>query len=375
MELRILLAPDKFKGSLSGAEICNILKAEILNVLPNAQVESCPLADGGDGSLEVLSSYLQFEKHICNTVDPIGRSIEAEYYTFGKTAYIELASASGVVLLEEAECNPMYTSTYGTGIQILDAIKSGAEHIYLFLGGSATNDGGVGIASALGYIFYDEQGNVLEPIGSALNKITSISAPVEVLSDCEFTLCCDVENPPFGPNGAAFVYAKQKGASEQEIIDLDNGIANLCSQLERYSGIDLSLLVGGGAAGGVALSLSAFFGAAIVSGMELISKTTMLESKIVNSDLVISGEGRLDTQSLNGKVVSGVAEMCKLHGKRLWLVVGRNDLINSELKILEVENLYSIIARAAGQHDAIANSKNYLKDIGHEIVEDLRNLG
>ena len=207
MEQKILIAPDKFKGSLSAFEVCHILKNEIVSVLPHAQVESCPLADGGDGSLAILSSYLDLEKQDCVTVDPIGRPIHTQYYTSNKVAYIELASASGLVLLGEVERNPMHTSTYGTGLQIKDAIDKGMEHIFLFLGGSATNDGGVGIAQALGYTFYDQGGYELSSIGSSLAAIDKIMAPKDVKFN-RITLCCDVSNPPYGPNGAAHVFCQ-----------------------------------------------------------------------------------------------------------------------------------------------------------------------
>jgi len=371
MEQKILVAPDKFKGSLSAYEICLILKSEILSVLPDAQVESCLLADGGDGSLDVLATYLDLEKQVCETVDPIGRLINSLYYTFNKTAYIELASASGLVLLDDSEKNPMLTSTYGTGLEILDAIDNGIENIYLFLGGSATNDGGMGIAKAIGYTFYDQFDEALKPIGASLNLIKKIVPPKRELKIKTLKLCCDVANRPYGSNGAAYVYGSQKGASMEQIIELDAGLENLCNEVKNYSGIDLSELKGGGAAGGVATCLYGLLEAEIVSGFNMISQVSKLESKIANSDIIISGEGRLDGQSLNGKVISGVAEMCKKYRKRMLLVVGKNELSNEEIETLGVEKLFSVLEIAIDLQDAISNGDKYMKVIGLKIVDYL----
>ena len=366
---RILIAPDKFKESLSGAEICSFLKTEILSVMPDALIESCPLADGGDGSIEILSNYLEIKERICNTVDPLGRSITASYFMSEDTAYIELASASGIVLLEKSDRNPMHTSTFGTGLLIKDAIELGLKNIYLFLGGSSTNDGGMGIAKALGYAFYDKNRIQLSPNGGSLASIAKIVAPSEDLYIEKFIICCDVNNPPFGPRGAANVYGKQKGANQQEIIHLDQGIKNLCYQIKSSNGVVLSTLEGGGAAGGTAICLSGFFGAQIISGMDFIAEATDLESKIESCDIVISGEGRLDTQSFNGKVISGVADICKKYGKKLWLVVGKNDLSIEEVNQLGGERVFSIFERAENLEDAIEFSKKYLVEVGREVAE------
>jgi glycerate kinase len=366
---RILIAPDKFKGSLSGAEICSILNTVIQKVIPDAVIETCPLADGGDGSIEILSSYLEIKERFCDTVDPLGRPSKASYFMSEDTAYIELASASGIVLLEQSDRNPMHTSTYGTGLLIRDAIELGLKNIYLFLGGSSTNDGGMGIADSMGYTFYDKNGNLLAPNGISLAAINRIVVPPKVSNIEKFIICCDVNNPPFGPNGAAKVYGKQKGANQQEIIHLDVGIKNLCHQIELFNGVSLSTLEGGGAAGGTAICLSGFFNAEIISGMDFIAEATMLDAKIEAADIVISGEGRLDTQSFNGKVISGVAEICQKLGKKLWLVVGKNELSKQEVHQLGAEGVFSIFEKADNLDDAMANSEKYLKEIGHEIAE------
>lgn len=371
---RILIAPDKFKGSLTGPEICKILRTEIESIIPEAIVEECPLADGGDGSVKILAGYLDLKKINCTTVDPLRRSLDSSYYSSGCTAYIELASASGLVLLDDVEKDPLRTSTYGTGLQIKHAIESGIDQIYLFLGGSATNDGGLGIANALGYKFYDVQGSELLPIGASLNNINKIVPPKEHLNIKSLTLCCDVVNIPFGPNGAAYIFAKQKGANQDEIIKLDEGLANLCEQVKSFNGIDITNLIGGGAAGGVPISLTGFMDASITSGMELIAKISMLDFKIANADLVISGEGKLDLQSLNGKVVNGVSEICRKYGKKLLLVVGRNDLSDTDIKNLGAFNLFSVLDLAKDMNDAMTRSAKYVKVIGKKIAYSYNDL-
>jgi glycerate kinase len=371
---KILIAPDKFKGSLSAADICYLLKDEMTLVIPDVQIVLCPLADGGDGTLEILSTYLELKKQKCITVDPLGRSIEAIYYTSHETAYIEMASASGYVLLDETDRNPMHTSTFGTGRMILDALKTGKEHIYLFLGGSATNDGGMGIANAFGYTFQDGQGNILEPIGASLRYIDKIVPPsVSNKSNNikSLTLYHDVTNPPFGPNGAAQVYAKQKGANRLEVEILDIGLQNLCGQIRKYNGTDLSGLVGGGAAGGVAICLTGLLEAEMKSGMPYISEISNLDQKIRDADLIIGGEGRLDGQSLDGKVVSKVAELCQKYDKEMWLVVGKNELSSEQMSQLNIDKIFSVMNYAIDESDAITNASEYIRHIGRKIGEHL----
>ncbi len=373
---RILIAPDKFKGSMTAHEISSILKSEIEKAIPSAKVSCSPLADGGDGSIDILAKHLNLEKIRVKTIDPLGRYLETDYYKNDATAYIELASSSGLVLLHEEERNPFKTSTYGTGLEIKHAIENGVDHIYLFLGGSATNDGGIGIASALGYTFLDNDGNELRPIGSSLSLIGRIIPSQIEHALKSFTLCCDVNNPPTGVNGAASVYAQQKGASKTDIEILDHGMVNLCNQVKLFNSKEVINLIGGGAAGGVPICLVGLLGSTIISGVDLIIKQVNLEDEIENSDFVISGEGRLDKQSLNGKVVSGVARLCKKYKKPLYLTVGKNELDQKSVKDLGVKQIYEIISHAEDIDDAMENGSYYLSKIGREIAQQIcrRNL-
>jgi len=360
---RILIAPDKFKGTLSAGEICTILKDELLKSNANLEIECCPLADGGDGSVEILSAYMDLTRVDCKTVDPIGKPINASYYVSNETAYIELASASGLVLLDETDRNPMNTSTYGTGLLIKDAVNNGIKNIFLFLGGSSTNDGGIGIANALGVQFLDKSGLALEPIGKSLLDIHTIKYSDDY-NGVNIQLCCDVTNVPYGDNGAAKIYGKQKGASPSEIQLLDNGIKNLCNRVREKTGKELETLIGGGSAGAIAVSGVGLLDGSIISGIEYITKVIDLRSKVKNADLVITGEGRLDDQSMNGKVVKGVSDLCKEFDKQLYAVAGQNTLEEEELKGLGIEDVFTIIELADDIDDAMDNSRAYMMKIG-----------
>ncbi len=363
---KILIAPDSFKGSLSAYEICEILKDEFLAHDSKLEIESCPMADGGEGSAEILADYLSLQKVYCDTVDPLGREMTSVYYASNDAAYIELASASGLVLLDQPDRNPLQTSTYGTGLMINDAINKGAQNIYLFLGGSATNDGGIGIADALGFHFLDETGQKLKPTGKSLNHIRSIKAPSEMIT-VNIHLCCDVTNVPYGLQGASHIYAKQKGANPEEIKLLDQGVKNLCDVIQPNSQVYLEKLKGGGAAGAVAVSLVGLINASIISGIDFISTTTELKSKIQNADVVITGEGRLDHQSMNGKVIKGVSDLCKELDKTLYAVAGQNTLNQDELMGLGIKEVFTISELAADIDDAMGNSRFYMSEIGKMI--------
>ncbi|MEZ4983492.1 MAG: glycerate kinase [Saprospiraceae bacterium] len=326
--MNILICPDKFKGSLSAMEVCQAIGKGIRARYPEAAITFHPMADGGDGSLQILAHQLGLRSKELETTDPLGRKIRASYYYAADTAFIELASASGLVLLTPAERNALATSTFGTGQMMVDAIQSGFRNIYLFLGGSATNDAGMGIMAALGFEFLSQEGNVLSPIGAHLPQIAQIRNRSSIdFSQVQITLLCDVTNPLYGPDGAAYVYARQKGATDEEIVWLDHALQHIGQIIFHYTGVDTSYLPGTGAAGGVGASLVALCGAKIERGFATIAELTGLPARIHASDWVISGEGRLDSQSLQGKVVDGVASLCRQYHKPLTLLVGKNELL------------------------------------------------
>lgn len=363
--MRILIAPDKFKGSLSSREVCEAIK----DGLGAKNIKLHPLADGGDGSLQVLNQHLKLTKQEIDTVDPLGRSIQSFYYTEQQTAFIEVAKASGLVLLSHSERNPMETSTYGTGLMMAKAIADGCSHIYLFLGGSATNDGGIGIAKALGATFFDEKSKELQPNGGQLSKISyyQLDHKFDRLK-VKFTLLCDVNNPLVGPQGASAVYAPQKGADKDMIEVLDQGLTNYANVLQKQTGIEVAHLPGSGAAGGIGASMIALFGAELKSGIETITEITSLEDQIMQADLVISGEGNLDSQSLQGKVVDGVAQLCHKHKKPLHLFVGKNDLSVEESAQVGAQAISAIMDQATDLPDAMKNGAVYLKAMAANLA-------
>lgn len=366
--MKILLAPDKFKGSLSAYEVCQALTKGLLKKYPNATIITKPLADGGDGSLAVLDYYLDL-KTISKTVqDPIGRPIIAQYKLSTTTAYIEMAAASGLVLLKSKERNCLHTSSYGTGELIVDALDKGAKEVYLFIGGSATNDGGMGIAAALGYRFLDNQGNVLSPVGKNLNIVHHIdNSNLRFDFDkIKVIVICDVNNPFYGQQGASFVYAAQKGASPDDIVILDEGLKNLAEVLKRNAYPDIACVPGAGAAGGVGGGAIAFLDAELKSGIQFFLDLTALEQAIMECDIIITGEGKLDKQTEQGKVISGVCALAKKHNKKVIAVCGAADLpISASLGIAAI---YTVMSRSKSLQDAMENTAEKLVEIGMEMV-------
>ena len=366
--MKILLAPDKFKGSLSAEQVCRSISTQLAKLDPNIETILHPMADGGDGSLEILNQHLNLIKRNIQTSDPLGRALSTHYFTSEEAAFIELASASGLVLLSQKERNPMRISTFGTGKMVADAMSKGYKNIYLFLGGSATNDAGIGIASALGFDFFDSKGKILDPIGASLAKIYNIkNKKVFNFSRVSITLLCDVNNPFFGENGAAYVYGPQKGADEQDVRELNKGLEHFSNILLRSTGKNIAELPSAGAAGGVAGGLAALCKAKLEPGFGVISKLSKLEEKIQKVDYIISGEGRLDEQSLQGKVIDGMAKLAIKYAKPLSLFVGKNHLEQSKTDALNVEHILSISERAKDIQDAMSRGKNYLEQMASEF--------
>lgn len=370
--MKILIAPDKFKGSLSAHEVCQSIGEGLQIGKESIEVIYHPMADGGDGSLAILSDHLKLKVQTVDTTDPLGRAIKTQYYTSSDTAFIEVASASGIVLLSEEERNPLMTSTFGTGKMLLDAINKGFQHIYLFLGGSATNDAGMGIAAALGCQFLDEQNEVLQPTGSNLSRVQSIRKSEFIHpQEIKMTLLCDVTNTLYGSNGAAHVYAHQKGATDEQIHYLDNGLKHFSGIIRKQLGIDISTFPGSGAAGGIGAGMHALFGAKLEKGFAAISKLTGLEQQIQSCDMVISGEGKLDKQSLQGKVIDGIAKLCKKHDKPLALFVGKNELKEQYICDLGTKAVYAIAEQSNSMEDAMLNGAIYLREMASHFSKKI----
>ncbi len=322
---KFVLIPDSFKGTLSSKQICDIMKDEINKQFSSVKVVSIPVADGGEGSVDCFLSALGGKRIEIQVSGPYFEKINSFYGIIedGKTAVIEMAAAAGLPLVENRK-NPLLTTTFGVGELIKDALSKGAKKIIVGLGGSCTNDFGCGAAAALGVKFFDKNGQEFIPTGEGLSRVEKIdkSALDIRLNGVEIVAMCDIDNPPFGEYGAAKVFAPQKGADVKMVQILDDGVKNLCKVVKKDIGVDLSNLSGGGAAGAFGAGMVAFFDAELKMGIDTVLETVKFGDTIKDADYIFTGEGKIDGQSLRGKVVIGVARAAKKAGVPLIAVVG-----------------------------------------------------
>lgn len=306
----ITVAVDSFKGSLTSEQVAKAFEQGFCRIFPDCLVHKVSVADGGEGTVDALVQTLGGEYVHPIVFDPLRRRIEACYGVVdgGYTAVMEMSSASGLPLLAEHERNPLHTTSYGTGEMIASALERGCRKFLVGIGGSATNDAGVGMLQALGFRFLDERGEAVEGCGQGLERIASIdeSNVMAGVRESEFIVACDVENPLYGERGAAYVYAPQKGADEAMVERLDKGLKNFARVVERHNGKDISSLAGAGAAGGMGGGFVALLNARLVPGIEMVLDAIRFDQIIAQSELVITGEGRLDRQTVMGKAPSGV---------------------------------------------------------------------
>lgn len=323
--MKVLVAPDSFKGSLTSGQIIGLVEAAGKRVLPDCQVLKMPIADGGEGTVDALVEILKGEKHQLAVKNPLLETVYATYgIVNGDTAVIEMAQASGLPLIEMERRNPLYTSTYGTGELIRGVLEAGFRKIIIGIGGSATNDGGIGAMEALGARFLDGQGRQVKGIGESLGAIETIdlSNLMPELKAADIQVMCDVDNPLTGQRGATFVYGPQKGGTAEILERLEAGMLHYERLIRRDLGIDLSQIEGAGAAGGLGGALMAFLGAKLKSGIETILEVVDFAHILGDVDLVVTGEGRLDRQSAYGKVISGIGKACLKQGVPVVALVG-----------------------------------------------------
>lgn len=324
--MNIVVAIDSFKGSLSSTEAGNIVKNAALKIEPSYNVIVRPLADGGEGTVEALSSGADGRIVELDVTGPLFEKVTAKYFIMAEnnTAVIEMASAAGLTLIEENKRNPLKTTTFGVGELILDAIEKGCRRFIIGIGGSATNDGGIGMLGALGYNFLDEKGKSVTLNGEGLKEIkTIVTHNVNpILKDCVFRVACDVTNPLCGELGCSKVFAPQKGADTEAVEKMDLWLKNYSSVVEKALKNAYSNYPGAGAAGGLGFAFKSFLNAQLDSGVKIILEETKLEEFIENADLVVTGEGRLDYQTAMGKAPIGVAELSKKHNKKVIAFAG-----------------------------------------------------
>ena len=373
--MKIIIAPDKFKGSLTSFEVCDAIATGIKQADSSVEIFSFPMADGGDGFASVLQHYYKTETVYCDTVDPLYRKINATYQwnKVSKTAIIEMAVASGLVLLKAEERSATKTSTFGTGMIIRNAIEKGADKIILGLGGSATNDAGIGILAALGFLFIDEGNNELSPVGESLLYIKKIIAP-RSLPGITIEIALDVQNTLYGPQGAAYIYAPQKGADEKAIKLLDEGLRNFAFIVQEQTGKDISSIPGTGAAGGIAAGLLAFFDVILKKGIDMVIEASGIEKEIDNTNLIITGEGKMDKQTLDGKVVSKMAALANERNIPVIAFCGISEESNLLKQRLNITHIESLVSEGTTKEAAMNNGKNILIKKAKQVYQNNFNV-
>lgn len=344
--MKILIAPDKFKGTLSAAGVAAAIGRAVRKKFPEAEIIEQPLADGGEGSLELLQHFLPLQKHRLEVTGPLRKPVLAEYLLGEGKAYIEIAQAAGLQYVPGPRRDPGHTTTIGVGMLIDDAIARGARDIYLFLGGSATNDCGAGMAAALGYRFFGNKGEDFVPTGDSLEWVDRIDrmGALPALRTVRFTAVCDVNNPLLGPDGATYTYAEQKGAAAAALPDLERNLAHFAGRINDDLGVDVRQLPGAGAAGGLGAGCVAFLGAGLRPGIDVLMEAVGFADLVRDADLVITGEGKIDNQTIHGKVVSGVARAAKTAGvPKVVAFCGRQEVSSADVKAMGLSNVHALL--------------------------------
>ncbi len=370
--MKIVAAPNAFKGSLSATEAAGAMAEGIKQVLPEAEVVQVPVADGGDGLVDVAMEALHGERRVLKVTGPRDNKVEAEYCYVKSMdlVTVEMALASGLALLPDELRDPTLTTTFGTGELIRAGLDLKVKRIDVGIGGSATNDGGIGMAQALGVRFLDKQGTELPGIGSSLNAICEIdmSGLDPRIKTTTVEAVCDVDNPLCGPKGAAAVYGPQKGASPAQVEELDQGLNNLAQLIKKQLGVDVSNMPGAGAAGGLGAGLHAFLGAKLCKGIDLIFDLVGLEEKLAGAEIVFTGEGQIDFQTVFGKAPGGVGAAAKAKGIPCFAIAGA---VGSELGDLHKTGIDAVFSLCSGPmtiDDAMENSKQHLARVTEQAL-------
>jgi glycerate 2-kinase len=368
--VRILVAPDKFKGTLNARDAAQNIAKGLLDVLPDAQIEVVPMADGGEGTAEAICDAHGCSWLECKAHDPLGREIDARYGWIDqeKLAVMEMSEAAGMRRLSESERDPIRATTFGVGEMLLDATKRGANEIIIGLGGSATNDGGFGMARALGFRFLGAGDRDIEQVVE-LALLERIERPKEREEPKRprIVAAVDVKNPLLGENGATRVFGPQKGASKSDLDNLERALTRLADVVATEFGFDYRNEAGAGAAGGLGFGLLSFCGATIRPGFEVVAEAVGLESKMKDADLVITGEGSLDRQTLEGKTPAGVARLARELGKPVFAIVGR---ASEDRELREIfEGIYQNARPGMSQQENMKRAAELLRENARELAE------
>jgi glycerate kinase len=382
--VRILIAPDKFKGALNAREVAENIAKGLGDVLPDAEIEIVPMADGGEGTAEAICEARSGSWLNCKAHDPIDREIDARYAWIedGKLAVMEMSEAAGMPRLSESERDPVRATTFGVGEMILDAANRGANEIVIGLGGSATNDGGFGMAWALGFRFFagakelagtvselTELSRIEAPVAVGVSPASSKMQPTRLPPQLKIIAAVDVQNPLLGENGATRVFGPQKGASKDELNVLERALTSLADVVAKELGFDYRDKPGAGAAGGLGFGLMSFCGATIRPGFDVVAEAVGLESKMKEIDVVITGEGSLDRQTLEGKTPAGVARLARKLGKKVFAIAGRYDG-NRQVREL-FDEVYELARPGMTEKEQMKRAGELLCEKAQELAKSL----
>ena len=361
--MKVVVAIDSFKGSLSSLQAGNAVKEAVQSLYADAQVVVKPLADGGEGTVDAFSAGLNCETVELPVTGPLGSAVTAKYCILADktTAVMEMAAAAGITLISAADRDPMETTTYGVGEMIQDAVSKGCRRFIMGIGGSATNDGGAGMLAALGYDLLDADGNPIAPGAKGLKDLKAIQADhaLPQLKECTFYIACDVNNPLCGETGCSAIYGPQKGATSTTIPLMDGYLANYAAIAKTVSPTADPDFPGAGAAGGLGFAFLAFTNATLRSGIQLILEETQLEKDIINADIVVTGEGRLDSQTAMGKAPIGVAQLAKKHGKK---VIAFSGCVTQDAEICNehgIDAFFPILRQVTSLREALDTRNAY----------------
>ena len=371
--MKFVIAIDSFKGSMTSIEAGNAARDGILKVIPDAEVVVKPVADGGEGTVDALVDGLNGAKREITVTNPLGRRINAYYGIINDTAVIEMSAASGIALIKRNQLNPLITTTFGVGEMILDAINNGCRNFIIGIGGSATNDGGVGMLSALGFEFLDENGEKIGFGGGELEKICKINTSnvMPELKECTFSIACDVTNPLCGSNGCSAVFGPQKGATPDDVIRMDKGMKNYAEMTKKYVNRIDENTEGAGAAGGLGFAFKAYLNGELKSGINLILEQIKLEESITDADLVITGEGRLDFQSVMGKAPTGISALAKKYNVPVLAFAGSVTEDATECNKHGIDAFFPIL-RGISTLDEAMDNENARKNMTQAVEQAIR---
>jgi len=372
---KILIAPDSFKGSLTSRQVCESLAKGIKYAYPQTDIRMLPLSDGGEGFLGVFQQAMPGKLVSAKVAGPLGERATAHYFVIkpDNVAIIEMAEAAGLIRVPAGKRNPFKTTTFGLGQLISRALDRGIRKFVVGIGGSATTDAGAGMAQALGVKFYNRNGEEIDDYmnGELIGQCREMSVDYlhPAVADSDFRVACDVDNPLLGPNGAVFTYSPQKGASAEELPILEQNMTNFSHLIEAQFSRKFSCMPGAGAAGGLGTGLIAFLGAKLESGIDLILDTVQIDRMLDACDLVITGEGKIDRQTLQGKVVTGVANRARRHSVPVIGVTGKLELERNDIRKLGLERVFSLIEECGNEATAIENARQILIDLGKRVYD------